>query len=100
LRKQTPVSETTQHSELCCEMFARREAPRILLDLVRDCDRSPPHVELQNGVLRTICNVAKHEHLVESVARDIAVDTLMDLLQVRSSRANALRANVLFAGQS
>jgi len=72
---------STQHSERCCEMFAAAEAPKILFELIRSCNRSLPHIELLNYVLRTICNVAKYEYLVESVACDIAVDTLMDLLQ-------------------
>jgi abnormal spindle-like microcephaly-associated protein len=81
---------STRHSERCCEMFAAANAPTILFKLIRSCNRSLPHIELLNSVLRTIHHVAMWDHLVDSVAIDNMVDIILDLVQTFRDRDNVL----------
>ena len=81
MRATCTLEITSRFSEKCCEAFAAAGAPKVLFTLIRTCNRSLPHIELLQYALMTIKNVAKWDHLVDSVATDESVDVLVDLMQ-------------------
>ncbi|GMI14485.1 hypothetical protein TrVE_jg9754 [Triparma verrucosa] len=81
MRAVTTLEVSSRFSERCCEAFSAAGAPEVLFKLIRTCNRSLPHIELLQFTLMTISNVAKWEHLVDSVATEHSIDTLVDLIQ-------------------
>lgn len=79
---------STRLSSVCCEAFAGCEAPEIVFSLIRNCNRSLPHVELLHHVLLTMSNVAKYEHLLPSMATMSGTEILLDLVQMFRDKDN------------
>ena len=82
MRATCTLEVSSRFSERCCEAFSAAGAPEILFKLIRTCNRSLPHIELLQYVLMTIMNVAKWDHLIDSVGVDGCVDVLVDLIQM------------------
>ena len=82
MRATCTLEVSSRFSERCCEAFSAAGAPEILFKLIRTCNRSLPHIELLQYVLMTIGNVARWEHLVDSVGVEESVDVLVDLIQM------------------
>ena len=71
---------STRLSRSCCQAFADANAPSILYDFMPTCNRSLPHVELLQVILKTIVNVSIYDECFHSVASTSAVDVLLTLL--------------------
>ena len=82
MRATCTLEVSSRFSERCCEAFSAAGAPAILFKLIRTCNRSLPHIELLQFVLMTIGNVAKWDHLVDSVGIEESVPVLVDLIQM------------------
>ena len=82
MRATCTLEVSSRFSERCCEAFSAAGAPAILFKLIRTCNRSLPHIELLQFVLTTISNVAKWDHLVDSVGVEESVPVLVDLIQM------------------
>jgi abnormal spindle-like microcephaly-associated protein len=72
------LEASTRLSVVCCEVFTRVNAARILLDLIGSCNRSVPHVELVHFILLTLDNVAQHGALVPSISDLQSAEVFMD----------------------
>jgi abnormal spindle-like microcephaly-associated protein len=73
---------STRLSPKCCMAFTNEQAHRILYNLVRSCNRSLPHVELLQTILRTLSNVMKYQRLIEGNATLENTEILLDLIQM------------------
>jgi len=92
LRKSTRLAEihtaictleiATRLSEVCCSTFAEAHACDILFSLIRNCNRSLPHVELLHNILLTLSNVAQYDSLLPSMMDTEGVEILLDLVQM------------------
>lgn len=72
----------TRVSEVCCVAFAEARAPDVLFSLVRQCNRSLPHIELLHNVLLTMSNVARYDYLLPSMSSIAGVEVYLDLVQM------------------
>jgi len=73
---------STRLSGKCCIAFVNANAFDILYELIRSCNRSLPHVELLQIILKTLSNVSTHQSLVPYIASEDVVDILLDLIQM------------------
>eukprot|EP00934_Nitzschia_sp_Nitz4_P008780 Nitzschia sp. Nitz4//scaffold206_size41850//5431//13286//NITZ4_007417-RA/size41850-processed-gene-0.40-mRNA-1//1//CDS//3329541550//8770//frame0 len=76
------LETSTRLSPLCCVLFTEANAATILLDLIRSCNRSVPHVELVQCILLTLDNVAEHKNLVRSFADCSSAEIFLDKMQM------------------
>lgn len=76
------LETSTRLSQLCCVLFTEADAARILLDLIRSCNRSIPHVELVQCILLTLDNVAAYSKLVYSFADCNSAEIFLDKMQM------------------
>jgi len=76
------LENTTKLSTSCCKAFAKSDSPKILYDLMRSCNRSVPHIELLEYILDTLFHVSKHSDLIETIADDRCIETLIDVIQL------------------
>jgi abnormal spindle-like microcephaly-associated protein len=74
------LEASTRLSVVCCEVFTRVHAARILLELIGSCNRSVPHVELVHFILLTLDNVAQHGALVPSISDLESAEIFLDLM--------------------
>ena len=72
----------TRLSEVCCEAFVDAGASEILFSLIRNCNRSLPHVELLHNILLTLSNVAQYDSLLPSLVTVDGVEIFLDLVQM------------------
>ena len=72
----------TRLSKECCQMFVNAGATHILFSLIRTCNRSLPHIQLLNNMLRTLWNVSRDGHFVATMATSMAVEVFLDLIQM------------------
>ena len=82
------LETSTRLSRNCCIAFSECDAPEIIYELVRTCNRSLPHIELLHYVLLTLTNVANHDDLLLRVSTSDSVDVFMDLLQMFRDKEN------------
>ena len=76
------LETSTRLSQLCCVLFTEAHAARILLDLIRSCNRSIPHVELVQCILLTLDNVCQYRTLVPSFADCNSAEIFLDKMQM------------------
>jgi len=76
------LENTTKLSISSRKAFANAGAHSILYDFVRSCNRSAPHIELLECILRTLFNVSKHQDLISYIATESSVDTFIDIIQM------------------
>ena len=76
------LENSTKLSTSCCKAFANSGSPKILYNLVRSCNRSVPHTELLEYILDTLFHVSKHSDLIETIADDNCIETLIDVIQL------------------
>ncbi len=76
------LETSTRLSPLCCVLFTEANAARILLDLIRSCNRSVPHVELVQCILLTLDNVSQYRKLVPSFADYNSAEIFLDKMQM------------------
>lgn len=76
------LETSTRLSPLCCLLFTEADAARILLDLIRSCNRSVPHVELVHCILLTLDNVSQYRKLVPSFATCYSAEIFLDKMQM------------------
>jgi abnormal spindle-like microcephaly-associated protein len=76
------LETSTRLSSLCCVLFTEADAARILLDLIRSCNRSVPHVELVHCILLTLDNVSQYRQLVASFATCYSAEIFLDKMQM------------------
>jgi abnormal spindle-like microcephaly-associated protein len=76
------LETSTRLSSLCCILFTEANAANILLDLIRSCNRSVPHVELVQCILLTLDNIAQYRSLVPSFADCNAAEIFLDKMQM------------------
>jgi len=76
------LETSTRLSQLCCVLFTEARAAQILLDLIRSCNRSIPHVELVQCILLTLDNVSQHRKLVQSFAECNSAEIFLDKMQM------------------
>ena len=76
------LENSTKLSTSCCKAFASSGSPKILYNLVRSCNRSVPHTELLEYILDTLFHVSKHSDLIETIADDNCIETLIDVIQL------------------
>ena len=79
---------STRLSPPCCSAFANGGATGILFKLVRTCNRSPPHQELLQSILRTLNFVAmrgeefcRNMIQIGDITPESAVEVISDLIQ-------------------
>lgn len=75
------LEASTRLSIVCCAVFTKANAAKILLEVVVKCNRSVPHVELVNCILLTLDNVARHRPFVSSFADYSAAEVFLDKMQ-------------------
>jgi abnormal spindle-like microcephaly-associated protein len=76
------LETSTRLSQLCCVLFTEAHAARILLDLIRSCNRSIPHMELVQCILLTLDNVSEYRALVPSFADCNSAEIFLDKMQM------------------
>lgn len=76
------LETSTRLSQLCCVLFTEANAAKILLDLIRSCNRSVPHVELVQCILLTLDNVVQYPQLVPSFADVASAEIFLDKMQM------------------
>lgn len=76
------LETSTRLSALCCVLFTEANAATILLDLIRSCNRSVPHVELVQCILLTLDNVSRYRKLVPSFADCNSAEIFLDKMQM------------------
>jgi len=64
-----------------CFDLSRADAMKILIKTAQSCNRSLPHIELIQYILKTFVNVARHEELIHAIATEHAGGLYIDLLQ-------------------
>ena len=72
----------TKYSQACCRAFTRSGASEILFICVRSCNRSMPHMELVQSILRTMANVTRYKEFRQSIATPTGVEVFLDLVQM------------------
>ena len=83
LMKATMMLEiSTRLSTKCCVNFCIADAPSVLYNLMRTCNRSLPHIELLQYILKTMLNVADHSFLIPKISSLDAVEILIDIIQM------------------
>jgi abnormal spindle-like microcephaly-associated protein len=75
------LEASTRLSVVCCEVFTKANAGLILLEVVRKCNRSVPHVELVHCILLTLDNVAQHRDFLPSFAECSSAEVFLDKVQ-------------------
>ena len=73
---------STRLSPNCCVSFTNEQAHCILYNLIRSCNRSLPHMELLQIILKTLSNVMKFKRLIEGNATLDNIEILLDLIQM------------------
>mmetsp|Transcript_16947 Transcript_16947/g.41278 ORF Transcript_16947/g.41278 Transcript_16947/m.41278 type:complete len:2524 (+) Transcript_16947:69-7640(+) len=76
------LESATRFSVDCCEVFTNANAAKILLDLIRACNRSLPHVELVHWILLTLENVGQHTSLLIGFADCKSAEVFLDKVQM------------------
>lgn len=76
------LESATRFSVDCCEVFTNANAAKILLDLIRACNRSLPHVELVHWILLTLENVGQHTTLLTGFADCKSAEVFLDKVQM------------------
>lgn len=76
------LETATRLSEVCCRSFVDARAGQIILGLIETCNRSVPHVEILHYTMMTLANITRHHYLVHSIATELAVGKLLDLVQM------------------
>jgi abnormal spindle-like microcephaly-associated protein len=76
------LETSTRLSIVCCVLFTEAKATHILLELMRSCNRSVPHVELVQCILLTLDNVAQHRTLAPSFADCNSAEVFLDKMQL------------------
>lgn len=73
---------STRFSQACCVSFAHAKCQDVLFGLIRQCNRSRPHVQLLTYIVLTLRNVAQYDTLLTYIAVvPRFVDVLLDLVQ-------------------
>lgn len=62
---------STRLSQSCCEALCQVGGVGILFNLIRNCNRSKPHMELVCHALRVIQNLCVYDHLLPYVIADV-----------------------------
>jgi abnormal spindle-like microcephaly-associated protein len=76
------LESSTRLSVNCCEVFTKASAAKILLDLIRACNRSLPHVELVHWILLTLENVGQHKAFLSSFSDCKSAEVFLDKVQM------------------
>eukprot|EP00980_Cylindrotheca_fusiformis_P001667 scaffold381_cov138-Cylindrotheca_fusiformis.AAC.3 len=76
------LESATRLSLKCCEVFTGTQAAKILLDLIRACNRSLPHVELVHWILLTLENVGQHAQLLHCFSNCTSAEVFLDKVQM------------------
>lgn len=76
------LESSTRLSVKCCEVFTDAQASKILLDLIRACNRSLPHVELVHWILLTLENVGRHDQLLHCFSDCKSAEVFLDKVQM------------------
>jgi len=66
LRACLSLELSTTYSKRCCEAFLNSDAPSVLFNFIRSCNRSAPHLELLKHALTTLINVTKWKNVIVS----------------------------------
>lgn len=72
----------TRLSKHCCKEFTDINAAKILLDLIRACNRSLPHVELVHWILLTLENIGQHSSFLPSISDCKSAEVFLDKVQM------------------
>jgi len=75
------LEAATRLSSVCCKVFTEADASRILLDYVKKCNRSLPHMELALCVLLTLDNVTRYRAFIPSFADCFSAEVFLDEIQ-------------------
>lgn len=76
------LESATRFSVACCEVFTNTNAAKILLNLIRACNRSLPHVELVHWILLTLENVGQHSSFLPGFADCKSAEVFLDKVQM------------------
>lgn len=76
------LESATRFSVDCCEVFTNANAAKILLDLIRACNRSLPHVELVHWILLILENVGQHNLFLNKFADFKSAEVFLDKVQM------------------
>jgi abnormal spindle-like microcephaly-associated protein len=76
------LESSTRLSINCCEVFTNTSAANILLDLIRACNRSLPHVELVHWILLTLENVGQHDRFLHCFSHCNSAEVFLDKVQM------------------
>ncbi|CAM9861822.1 unnamed protein product, partial [Phaeothamnion confervicola] len=79
---------STRYSRVCCQVVAENAAPAVLVELIRNLNRSPPHQKILRLALMTLRNVARHGGQLAALvaAPEPLVGVFVDLLQAVRDR--------------
>ena len=77
----TTLEAAARLSSVCCKVFTEADASRILLDYVKKCNRSLPHMELALCVLLTLDNVTRYRAFIPSFADCFSAEVFLDEIQ-------------------
>lgn len=74
---------TTRFSQKCCIRLVEQKGVAIILELMRNCNRSKPHQELLKHALRIIRNLSVFSSTLEALhaVGNPTAEVLMDLIQ-------------------
>ena len=72
----------TRLSKHSCKEFTDINAAKILLDLIRACNRSLPHVELVHWILLTLENIGQHSSFLPSISDCKSAEVFLDKVQM------------------
>ena len=72
---------STRFSKTCCESLVNTKATDILFNLIKQCNRSKPHIQLLSCILQVIKNVTKYDPLLTYYATVPFVEVILDLVQ-------------------
>jgi hypothetical protein len=83
IRACVTLDVATRWSKECSQRIVDEDAVHILLRLIRSCNRSTPHMELQKSTLNVLRNLCKDRDLCTEVfAVADSVDILVELMQM------------------
>jgi len=84
----------TRYSSACCALIANSGVP-ALLRMLRSCNRSKPHVDLQLAALAVLSHVCKYSDLVPLVfAADDCITVLSEKLQLYRDMEDVFMATI------
>ncbi|XP_067141199.1 abnormal spindle-like microcephaly-associated protein homolog [Centruroides vittatus] len=77
------LDKTSQLSPICCEKMTEGKALDVLMHILRNCNRSVPHMELIKYTINIFLNLAKYSKTVDAVWNtEGMLDTILELMKI------------------